>query len=122
MILTMDYSEGVHAKEHYLICGVQGDFTRKLVEDPPKYIWTRELKVFIHPTGYRAMLIRAIDFWIIVRRRQPHITDIQTRYPSLHRYWSRCCLVNMSTGKPPLLVLFLLLINDFTYRALIGEP
>ncbi|PFH52108.1 hypothetical protein AMATHDRAFT_140692 [Amanita thiersii Skay4041] len=37
-------SEGKHAKEHYLICGVQGDFTRKLVENPPTHLWTRELK------------------------------------------------------------------------------
>ncbi|EGO26239.1 hypothetical protein SERLADRAFT_367830 [Serpula lacrymans var. lacrymans S7.9] len=37
-------SEGTHAKYHYLICGVQGDFTRRLVDDPPKYLWTRQLK------------------------------------------------------------------------------
>ncbi|EJD44884.1 hypothetical protein AURDEDRAFT_166067 [Auricularia subglabra TFB-10046 SS5] len=37
-------SEGTHAKYHYMICGVQGDFTRGLVNDPPKRIWTRELK------------------------------------------------------------------------------
>ncbi|KAF8233443.1 hypothetical protein L208DRAFT_1266651 [Tricholoma matsutake] len=37
-------SEGTHAKEHYLICGVQGDFTRSLVNDQPKRLWTRELK------------------------------------------------------------------------------
>lgn len=39
------YREGAHSKEHYLICGVQGDFTRALVEDPPSRLWTRELKV-----------------------------------------------------------------------------
>ncbi|GBE82485.1 hypothetical protein SCP_0408690 [Sparassis crispa] len=38
-------SEGTHAKYHYLICGVQGDFTRSLVNDPPRKIWTRELKL-----------------------------------------------------------------------------
>ena len=38
-------SEGKHAKYHYLICGVQGDFTRGLVNDMPTHIWTRELKV-----------------------------------------------------------------------------
>jgi hypothetical protein len=38
-------SEGVHAKYHYLICGVQGDFTRGLVNNPPTHIWTRQLKV-----------------------------------------------------------------------------
>ncbi|KAG1789376.1 uncharacterized protein HD556DRAFT_1433701 [Suillus plorans] len=37
-------SEGTHEKHHYLICGVQGDFTKGLVNDPPKKIWTRELK------------------------------------------------------------------------------
>ncbi|KAH9901176.1 hypothetical protein C8Q73DRAFT_233673 [Cubamyces lactineus] len=37
-------SEGPHAKYHYMICGVQGDFTRSLVNDPPRTLWTRELK------------------------------------------------------------------------------
>ncbi|PCH38375.1 hypothetical protein WOLCODRAFT_97002 [Wolfiporia cocos MD-104 SS10] len=37
-------SEGRHAKYHYMVCGVQGDFTRSLVDDPPKYMWTREVK------------------------------------------------------------------------------
>ncbi|KAF9039445.1 hypothetical protein BDZ89DRAFT_1129339 [Hymenopellis radicata] len=37
-------SEGTKSKEHYLICGVQGDFTRSLVDNPPTTIWTRELK------------------------------------------------------------------------------
>ncbi|KAL5529069.1 hypothetical protein ACEPAG_5043 [Sanghuangporus baumii] len=37
-------SEGTHAKYHYLVCGVQGDFTRSLVNDPPATLWTRELK------------------------------------------------------------------------------
>ncbi|TFK20782.1 hypothetical protein FA15DRAFT_112343 [Coprinopsis marcescibilis] len=37
-------SEGKNADYHYLICGVQGDFTRSLVERPPTRIWTRELK------------------------------------------------------------------------------
>ncbi|KAJ7063099.1 hypothetical protein C8F01DRAFT_985215 [Mycena amicta] len=37
-------SEGTHAKYHYMIAGVQGDFTKGLVNDPPKTLWTRELK------------------------------------------------------------------------------
>ncbi|EIM85048.1 uncharacterized protein STEHIDRAFT_132528 [Stereum hirsutum FP-91666 SS1] len=37
-------SEGRHAKYHYLICGVQGDFTRSLVTNPPTHVWTRQLK------------------------------------------------------------------------------
>ena len=38
-------SEGKHAKYHYLICGVQGDFTKELVDNPPTRLWTRQLKV-----------------------------------------------------------------------------
>ena len=41
--------EGTHAKYHYMICGVQGDFTRSLVNDPPRTLWTRELKVVPTP-------------------------------------------------------------------------
>lgn len=37
-------SEGKHAEYHYLICGVQGDFTRDLVNNPPTRLWTRQLK------------------------------------------------------------------------------
>jgi hypothetical protein len=37
-------SEGRKADHHYMICGVQGDFTKGLVSDPPKTVWTRELK------------------------------------------------------------------------------
>ncbi|KAK0726567.1 hypothetical protein B0T21DRAFT_292872 [Apiosordaria backusii] len=37
-------SEGRRSGCHYMICGVQGDFTRSLVDNPPKTVWTRELK------------------------------------------------------------------------------
>ncbi|KAG9000656.1 hypothetical protein FRB94_005309 [Tulasnella sp. JGI-2019a] len=37
-------SEGKHAKYHYMVAGVQGDFTRSLVDNPPTHLWTRELK------------------------------------------------------------------------------
>ncbi|ERS97554.1 hypothetical protein HMPREF1624_05725 [Sporothrix schenckii ATCC 58251] len=37
-------SEGRTADHHFMICGVQGDFTKGLVSDPPKTVWTRELK------------------------------------------------------------------------------
>ncbi|KAF9736451.1 hypothetical protein PMIN03_004947 [Paraphaeosphaeria minitans] len=37
-------SEGRDSPHHYMICGVQGDFTRALVAHPPKTVWTRELK------------------------------------------------------------------------------
>ncbi|KZT65437.1 hypothetical protein DAEQUDRAFT_523040 [Daedalea quercina L-15889] len=38
-------SEGPYARYHYMVCGVQGDFTKSLVNDPPSHIWTRELKL-----------------------------------------------------------------------------
>ena len=44
-------SEGTHAKYHFMICGVQGDFTRSLVNDPPATLWTRELKVSLPRSG-----------------------------------------------------------------------
>jgi hypothetical protein len=37
-------SEGRNTPHHYMICGVQGDFTKNLVANPPKTVWTRELK------------------------------------------------------------------------------
>ncbi|RMZ74312.1 non-ribosomal peptide synthetase [Pyrenophora seminiperda CCB06] len=37
-------SEGRHATHHYMVCGVQGDFTKGLVSNPPKTVWTRQLK------------------------------------------------------------------------------
>ncbi|KAJ7114964.1 hypothetical protein C8R44DRAFT_710030 [Mycena epipterygia] len=37
-------SKGRDSNEHYLICGVQGDFTKSLVARPPTHIWTRQLK------------------------------------------------------------------------------
>ncbi|KAJ6520743.1 hypothetical protein B0H19DRAFT_102692 [Mycena capillaripes] len=37
-------SKGRQSNEHYLICGVQGDFTQALVDHPPSHVWTRELK------------------------------------------------------------------------------
>ncbi|KAJ7076832.1 hypothetical protein B0H15DRAFT_790089 [Mycena belliarum] len=37
-------SKGRQSQEHYLICGVQGDFTQSLVDNPPTHLWTRQLK------------------------------------------------------------------------------
>lgn len=37
-------SEGKTSPYHYLICGVQGDFTKGLVDNPPKHMWTRQVK------------------------------------------------------------------------------
>ena len=38
-------SEGIESGCHYMIVGVQGDWTRSIANDPPKYLWTREMKV-----------------------------------------------------------------------------
>ena len=37
-------SEGRKSPYHYMVCGVQGDFTKSLVNNPPTSVWTRELK------------------------------------------------------------------------------
>lgn len=37
-------SEGRKSGSHYMICGLQGDFTKDLITNPPKMVWTRELK------------------------------------------------------------------------------
>ena len=44
-LILVIFREGKKSDRHYLICGVQGDFTRNLVDNPPKHIWTRQLKV-----------------------------------------------------------------------------
>ena len=53
--LTNTPREGVASGKHYLICGVQGDFTKSLIDDPPTTIWTRELKV---GTGIHSLTIK----------------------------------------------------------------
>ena len=48
---TMEYhgfgiiSEGIESGCHYIIAGAQGDWTRGLVADVPKHLYTREMKV-----------------------------------------------------------------------------
>ena len=38
-------SEGIESGCHYMIAGVQGDWTRRLVADRPTHLWTRQMKV-----------------------------------------------------------------------------
>jgi len=52
-------SEGTHAKYHYMIAGVQGDFTKGLVNDPPKTLFTRQLK-FAGVSNTSALYTRGI--------------------------------------------------------------
>ncbi|ELU38863.1 hypothetical protein AG1IA_07102 [Rhizoctonia solani AG-1 IA] len=42
--LFSPYSASPYSNYHYMICGVQGDFTRQLVVDRPTHLWTREVK------------------------------------------------------------------------------
>ncbi|KAI1053360.1 hypothetical protein LB506_012391 [Fusarium annulatum] len=37
-------SEGIESPYHYMVCGVQGDFTERILSHPPTTLWTRELK------------------------------------------------------------------------------
>ncbi len=48
-------SEGIESGCHYMIAGVQGDWTKALVNDPPTHLYTRQLKVrIILPRNYPA--------------------------------------------------------------------
>ncbi|KAJ7039084.1 hypothetical protein C8F04DRAFT_950387 [Mycena alexandri] len=40
----LEYHAFGTSDENYLVCGVQGDFTQSLVDNPPKFLWTRQLK------------------------------------------------------------------------------
>lgn len=49
-------SESMFAEHHYMICGVQGDFTRGLVADQPTHIWTRVVR--FAAVGHTSVLYR----------------------------------------------------------------
>ncbi|KAF9036741.1 hypothetical protein BJ165DRAFT_1408808 [Panaeolus papilionaceus] len=53
-------SESPHAKYHYMIAGVQGDFTRSLVQDPPKTIWTPHVSQFAGVSNTSTLYKRGI--------------------------------------------------------------
>lgn len=91
-MLTSYRSEGTHAKYHYMICGVQGDFTRSLVNDPPKTLWTRELKVRIPIQSACELRIHTP---LAVRWCLEYLYIVQAWHPYLHwyRYW--CGLVDV---------------------------
>lgn len=92
-------SEGVASNTHYIIAGVQGDWTRGLVSDPPKTLWTREMKVRL-----LALPLAAIRF--------SPLTVFTVRWSALPRallspwnchlhgigYWS-CALYHRATGQ-----------------------
>lgn len=77
-------SEGRKARYHYMICGVQGDFTKGLVADPPRTLWTRELKFRKSPLQFSSIpsYTRASCSWC-----RPCIGYVQARHKDLHWYW-----------------------------------
>jgi hypothetical protein len=98
---------------HYMVCGVQGmylrafchpvqccqpplafqcagDFTRGLVEDPPKFLWTRQLKVSKRCPAHRRTR-RSITIFVLlhvlVRGGLQYVQAVPPRDPHLH--WNR---------------------------------
>jgi hypothetical protein len=83
-------SEGRKATHHYMICGVQGDFTRNLVADPPKTVWTRQLKF-----GTHFSLQRRVKSLTLNSRCRPCFSNVQARHPHLHGNRHRRSALNM---------------------------
>ena len=84
-------SEGRHSPHHYMICGVQGDFTRGLVANPPKTVWTRELK--FGTTTLSSALPSAVMYTMLTHFSWcwPRLRHVPTRHPCLHRHRHWCC-------------------------------
>ena len=71
-----------------------GDFTRSLVNDPPKTLWTRELKVGDSLFAQRrAVEHHALTSLPLVCRCFEHINVVQEGNPHLHWYGYRRSLV-----------------------------
>jgi hypothetical protein len=72
---------------------LQGDFTRGLVNNPPKMIWTRELKVsgLIVTCVHAGRTVTPFQ----VRRCIEHFHTLQTRGPDMHGYRNRGRLINL---------------------------
>lgn len=75
-----------------MICGVQGDFTRSLVNDPPKALWTRELKVCI---VIQSACELCADTPPLVRWCLEYLYAVQAWHPYLHWYRYRRGPVDM---------------------------
>lgn len=69
---------------------LQGDFTRGLVNNPPKTIWTRELKV----SGMAANAGRTITPFL-VRGCIEHFHTLQTWRSDMHGHRNRGCPVHL---------------------------
>ena len=73
-------SEGKHAECHYLVCGVQGDFTEGLVNDPPTHLWTRQLKVRGERNGRKPWVTRS--FAVSLPASQTHLQSTTGEFAS----------------------------------------
>jgi hypothetical protein len=112
-LTLIPFSEGPHAKYHFMICGVQGelflrfmwyldsqkllgkgDFTRGLVNDPPRTLWTRELKVsgllVITPCPADCNAFHSSQ----VYRTLPHSTNVAFGYAQVPVLAPRCQLAS----------------------------
>jgi len=81
------------------ICLATGDFTRSLVNDPPKTLWTRELKVNPFPGHFMPFGndINLTFFFYLARRRLKFVQTVQARYSYLYWDWYRCRLIHLHT-------------------------
>lgn len=82
-------SEGRKSGHHYMICGVQGDFTKKLVAKPPKTLWTRELKFGTSPSS-RSQFLCSRNLTNL-SRRWARLCNVQAWDSCLygHGHWRR---------------------------------
>jgi hypothetical protein len=87
--------EGPQAKYHYLICGVQGDFTQGLVSNPPTHLWTRQLKVRLRGQCRIATLLKLRS---AVCRSLEHFDPVPQGYPRMHGNRNRCSPVHVPPG------------------------
>lgn len=78
-------SESRKSSCHYMICGVQGDFTKDLVANPPKTLWTRELKF---GTLFLPLLSMHV-FLTCFSWSRTCLRNVQERNTCLHGNWYR---------------------------------
>ncbi|KAF7315134.1 hypothetical protein MIND_00027700 [Mycena indigotica] len=79
-------SKGRQSGEHYLICGVQGDFTARLVQDPPTHLWTRQLK-FAGVSNTSTLYKRGIRVCTGTGLGAALSTCLQASNPNWHLIW-----------------------------------
>lgn len=94
-------SEGIDSGCHYMIVGVQGDWTRSIANDPPKYLWTRQMKVSLRfrdllhswrtPLTYLWLLVSSTP----VRGPTLSVSSLPPRHLHLHGFRYRRSAIDM---------------------------